>query len=819
MDAETPDQLAAAFAQDEDAGFALFRDLFFAALERRRLAECRDLLAALCRRDAARLRQECRYHQAILHVEQGALDPAERLLRDLLAEQPPPAPPLQARALLELGYVLDELSQWDEAERLYHAALARYQQNGDPLGQAKARNNLGVLARFRVEQRDVPPERRSDHLRTALAHHQAALALAQAAGDPWEAAKSFHGQGMAHSLLHDPAAAEAAFQEHIARCQALDNSGDQAISLYDLAAHVYLPQGRRQAAHAALAQAIPRLQQAGDDLSLAEALTHLGNLHAAQDNPAQAQAAYAQAVGRAESLRARVTTPTARAGTRALLDAVYTAPLTHHLQQGDAAAAFNAGERARARTLSELLSSPDIRPRSAVAPGLLAQRAALRARLEQAYAADPPPAEPAELAAAALADLERRIELADPALAGLTALAPLTVDQVQARLPAHAALLSYVGDADDRLWGVVVTRHDVQAQPIPTPSIQWLRAYLADHIDGSRRGILTPAPGVPYLEPPRQLFPPLYRTLLAPFEPWLAGAQTVYLVPHGPLHYLPIGALTPDLAAPPPLLAAGRRLVYAPSATVLLDYCHTRPPSSRRGILAVAPQGDQLRLTQGAARRLAEQGQTRHGRSAALLGQAATRRALLDQAGGYAALCFLGHGLFDPTYPMASRLQLADGPLLAGDILAGLRLDADLVALAACETGRSQVLRGDEILGLTRALLYAGAPSLLVTLWRVHEAPTRLLVERFFATLDPAAPDPAAALAAAQGRLRALTVAEARAAMTAWDELSPAAVETQIAQLWQMTRRDRPLQDDAPLFAHPFFWSPYILVGDQPPGG
>ncbi|RIK50798.1 MAG: hypothetical protein DCC57_11375, partial [Chloroflexi bacterium] len=161
MDAETPAQLAAAFVQDEAAGFARFRHLFFAHLERRRLAQCRDLLAVLCGCDAAWLRQECRYHRAILHAEEGALDQAERILRDLLAGEARLAPTLQARTLLELGYVLDELSQWDEAQRLYGAALARYRHNDDPLGQAKALNNLGVLLRFRVEQRDIAPERQT----------------------------------------------------------------------------------------------------------------------------------------------------------------------------------------------------------------------------------------------------------------------------------------------------------------------------------------------------------------------------------------------------------------------------------------------------------------------------------------------------------------------------------------------------------------------------------------------------------------------------------------------------------------------------------
>jgi CHAT domain-containing protein len=165
---------------------------------------------------------------------------------------------------------------------------------------------------------------------------------------------------------------------------------------------------------------------------------------------------------------------------------------------------------------------------------------------------------------------------------------------------------------------------------------------------------------------------------------------------------------------------------------------------------------------------------------------------------------------------MSSRLKLADSTLHASEMLRELRLQADLVILSACETGRSHVLRGDEILGLSRAMLYAGTPSLVVTLWPVHEIPTRLLVEKFIGDLlADARFDPARSLAATQSWLRNLSLAEAQALLTQWRPDPIAEIEAHLTTLWQMTHPGQTPQADSRLFAHPFFWSPYILIGER----
>jgi CHAT domain-containing protein len=115
-------------------------------------------------------------------------------------------------------------------------------------------------------------------------------------------------------------------------------------------------------------------------------------------------------------------------------------------------------------------------------------------------------------------------------------------------------------------------------------------------------------------------------------------------------------------------------------------------------------------------------------------------------------------------------------------------------------------------------MLYAGTPSLVVTLWPVHEIPTRLLVEKFIGDLLAEARfDPARSLAATQNWLRDLSLAEAQALLTQWrpDHHPIAEIEAHLTALWQMTHPGQTPQADSRLFAHPFFWSPYILIGER----
>ncbi|MFI6150555.1 CHAT domain-containing protein [Streptomyces sp. NPDC051109] len=245
------------------------------------------------------------------------------------------------------------------------------------------------------------------------------------------------------------------------------------------------------------------------------------------------------------------------------------------------------------------------------------------------------------------------------------------------------------------------------------------------------------------------------RALVRPIEDWAAPGDVVYLVPHDALHRLPLHAVPLD-GAP---LADRNPVVLAPSASVL-RYCWSQRKATRSSVLVVAaPPSDPpmtFAHTQATAvsRLFAE--------PEVLVGVQASRAGLLERLragnGSPDVLHFSAHGVFEPVDPMRSGVELADGRLTAEDVL-GLSLAVDLVVLGSCESGLSDRRPGDELIGLTRALLYAGAASTLVSLWRVDELSTGLLLTRFYEELR-AGNSKAESLRRAQTWLRGLTHAD-----------------------------------------------------------
>jgi CHAT domain-containing protein len=119
-----------------------------------------------------------------------------------------------------------------------------------------------------------------------------------------------------------------------------------------------------------------------------------------------------------------------------------------------------------------------------------------------------------------------------------------------------------------------------------------------------------------------------------------------------------------------------------------------------------------------------------------LVGDAATEAAFRALAPGRAAIHLAVHGIVSDADPLASALALApddehDGWLRTSEVF-GLDLAADLVVLSGCSTGLGK-LTGDGMLGLSRAFLFAGAPTVVVSLWDVSDRATAELMDSFYA--------------------------------------------------------------------------------------
>ncbi len=275
-----------------------------------------------------------------------------------------------------------------------------------------------------------------------------------------------------------------------------------------------------------------------------------------------------------------------------------------------------------------------------------------------------------------------------------------------------------------------------------------LRRFLREvHVDdpGGRRGETWARP---------------LRPLLEAAAPHLAGAARIVFAPQAGGHYLPWGALLEMPLASIPALALLRQLLE-------------RPAEAGDGALVVGnPLGD-LPYAAAEAREVAEMWGVQP-----LIGRQATKEAVLKQleAGGrpLQAAHFATHAYFDPDSPLDSGIVLADGVLTAREVLARDLRAPGFLALSACQTGMAGTLGGDEVAGLSQAWLYAGARTLLVSLWAVDDPSTAHLMTGFYRRWRAGGQDKATALWAAM------------------DE----------------TRRARPE------WAHTRYWGAFTLVGD-----
>lgn len=237
----------------------------------------------------------------------------------------------------------------------------------------------------------------------------------------------------------------------------------------------------------------------------------------------------------------------------------------------------------------------------------------------------------------------------------------------------------------------------------------------------------------------------LYRQLWQPLAEGVAGYRRLVVAPHRRLHYVPFAALHDGRS----WLLDTREFSLAPSARIgILLRDRPSAPTWRRMLAVGAVQANlpHVAAEAQAVVRLFGPG------SRLLLGATATRDALQASAAEADIVHIACHAQFRADSPYFSALHLADGELTLRDAAALPLAECGLVALSACETGLSRIAPGDEMVGLVRGFLRAGAPSVLATLWTVDDATTAGLMQDFYARLCEGS-TPGEALRAAQSAL------------------------------------------------------------------
>jgi CHAT domain-containing protein len=226
----------------------------------------------------------------------------------------------------------------------------------------------------------------------------------------------------------------------------------------------------------------------------------------------------------------------------------------------------------------------------------------------------------------------------------------------------------------------------------------------------------------------------LYDALIRPVED-LIRTDLVFISPDRSTHFLSFQALNDGTN----YFGEKHAIAYAPSASVL-KYCIAKRKPATGKILALGnPNLRQAEYKLVNAEKEATELAGAFPDSRALVGNEATEKAVQLLGGDYDVLHFACHGTVDLDEPMQSCLRLSpdkdnDGYLHAGEVF-DMHFNAGLVTLSACESGLGKVTQGSEVLGLPRAFMFAGTPSVVASLWKVDDKATAELMKAFYGNL------------------------------------------------------------------------------------
>jgi CHAT domain-containing protein len=387
-----------------------------------------------------------------------------------------------------------------------------------------------------------------------------------------------------------------------------------------------------------------------------------------------------------------------------------------------------------------------------------------------------------------------RIEKLNAELASLVSMNPLKASEIQALLEADTALLEYFVGFQDR-FVFVVTQEKILAVRLNVDSkrlFQRIRDFRARAVEGITLDRL-------FTKTYEQPISELYEILIQPIEEEISSKKHLVIVPHGMLHYLPFQAL---LSKRGKYLIESFTVSYLPSASVL-KYARVNNKGNRMELFAAGNPSTGLAPLPAAEEEVRELS-TLFKKRLVLTGKEATKTSVKGQSPRYDLLHFSTHGEMIEPDPLRSNLRFApsagdDGKLTVNEIF-DMEIKANLVTLSACETAlvkgeEGDFPKGDDLVGLSRAFIHAGAPSVVASLWKVSDDSTVELMRAFYRNL------------------RSMTKAEAL--QKAQIDLMKSSIRFHVERGPGGTTRSTDDQPDMAIdCSHPFFWAPFILVGD-----
>jgi len=349
-----------------------------------------------------------------------------------------------------------------------------------------------------------------------------------------------------------------------------------------------------------------------------------------------------------------------------------------------------------------------------------------------------------------------------PEYTSLISVAPGNVEDIQTLLDNETVLLEYfIGEDKTYLWivdndsidTIILNLNKEEAAEM----IKDYREEIADNV--TREKIQS--------EVWKEMSEKLYTVLLKDAEDFIKNKKRLIFVPHLSLNYLPFQAL---INGEGKSLIENYEILYLPSGNVL-KYCKEKNTFSKNQLVAFGLGDMAIAGHSPLPYSIKEINNINkfYESDKIYFEQEMTLDKFYEEAGNGDLIHFATHSKLEPDAPLLSKLIFADKHLLVFEVF-HLKLPASLVTLSACSTGMGKLVEGDELIGLSRAFIYAGTPSVCVSLWNVSDLSTSNLMSNFYYHLK-------------NGKTKS-------------EALRLAQIETKKK------------------FKHPFFWAPFILIGD-----
>jgi CHAT domain-containing protein/Tfp pilus assembly protein PilF len=745
----------------------------------------------------------------------------------------------EATTLNNIGLAYLNLGEYQNARNYYEQALALILKIGDRYGEATLRNGLGVTYS------------RTGAMQEALDAFTRALPLRRAISDRDGEAHTLYNIGGIYDLQKERNKATDYYNQALVLWRGIGSRNGEASALTSLGG-VYIDGGDKDKAFEALNKALTLRRGVGDRGGEAATLYEIARLERSRNNLNEARAQIESAINIIESIRQKLISQQLRASYLATVQKYYELYINilqrmHVVEpaKGFDAQALQASERARARSLLDLLIESHADIREGVDPELLRREREMQQRLnakaerqlrmlsgkhteEQAQAA----AKELETLTAEYRDLEAQVRLRSPRYAALTQPQPLSLQEIQTQvLDPETLLLEYsLGEEQSYVWAV--TRTTIKSYELPKRSEIEDAARNLYALFTSRQRPAAEVPGERGLglEAPAKAITAaadrLSKMVLAPVAPQL-GRKRLVIVADDALQYLPFAALPSPANRARPLIL-DHEVVNLPSASTLavlrrevsgrapatkalavladpvFDADDVRVGNKRSNESAIKPTNSATRgigLLQTSAKEsgLAEglkiprlPGTRQEAEAILRLARLSDNKNALDfeasratifspDLANYRYLHVASHGFLNSTHPELSGIVLSlvddhgnaqDGFLRAHEVF-NLRIAPEVVVLSACQTGLGKEVRGEGLIGLTRAFMYAGAPRVVVSLWSVSDVGTAELMQRFYRGVLVTKLRPSAALRQAQ------------------------------VSMWREKR-----------WHEPFYWAPFVLQGE-----